>query len=183
MIGNIKKFFRAIAKRPIIGRPVRAILYIKKSPQFHSMVLDINHRVHEMKNHLNDIDQQIGGIDQWVHEMNNHVNDINQQISDFNSRVHETNNHINYIDQQISDINYRAHEMKSHIDDIDQHISDISLLIGGMGKSIDTIRQQQVSESDYLPKLLESLDYYENLKRSLPVALRHHMRKSFGSEN
>jgi len=156
MIGKIKNAVRAIAKRPLVGGPFRIILNVKKVPQIYSMVLEVNHRVHETKNRIDDIDQQIIVINHRLHEVIDHAKDV---------------------DEQINSINDRVDEMKTHINRIGRRVVDIGLLIDSMGKNISEIRQQQVRESEHLPKLLESLDYYENLKKSLPAAFRHQVRK------
>jgi predicted nucleic acid-binding Zn-ribbon protein len=85
-------------------------------------------------------------IKNMVFEMSLNIQDINHRINDISDKVDETNRQI-----------------ERHINEINNQIKDIN-------------KHQLDFDTQYLPDLLESLNYQENLKKSLPVVLRAHHR-------
>ena len=71
---------------------------------------------------------------------------------------------------QINAINCQLNEIGHQINEIDHQINEIR-------------HHLHVFDTDCRPLLVESLNYQENLKKSLPVVLRQQVRKSLEREN
>ena len=91
-----------------------------------------------------------------VFDINHQINGINHQINDINHQINDINHQINSINHQINSISHQLHTLNEH---------------------------QHLFNTEYLPSLIESLNYQENLKKSLPVVLRQQERKLRELEN
>ena len=92
-------------------------------------------------------------IRDMVFEMNHNIHDINHRINDINARVDEV-----------------SHQLSYHVKEINNQVNEINNQVNEINK------RQHAFDTQHLPDLLESLNYQENLKKSLPVVLRKHHR-------
>ena len=95
--------------------------------------------------------------------------------------VIELNHQNNVVKQQIIEIDNKNNianlQINQQINEINQQINEFNHLIN------ETRHHQHVFDEEYWPLLVESLNYQENLKKSLPVVLRQYRRSIINKEN
>ena len=90
----------------------------------------------------------------------------------------ELNHQNNVVKQQIIEIDHKNNIANQQLNQqLNQQINEINRLMD------ETRHHQHVFDTEYWPLLVESLNYQENLKKSLPVVLRQQVRKSLELEN
>jgi uncharacterized coiled-coil DUF342 family protein len=94
-------------------------------------------------------------------------------------RLPQTRDMLFAVNHQVVGITGQIDEMNKRINNIAHHVNEISSQINEIYHQIDEIKKHQDKyDTEYLPGLLDSLEYQENLKKSLPVVLRKQIRKS-----